>query len=56
VILAAAVGAALACKKEVQQASPPAPEMAIAGVKEDVETVKGKHTMSTAPEPRRDPA
>jgi len=56
VILAVAGGVAMAGKKEVQQATPAAPEMAIAGVKEDVVTVKGKHSMSTAPEPRRDPA
>ena len=56
VILAVAGGVAMAGKKEVQQATPAAPEMAIAGVKEDVATVKGKHSTSTAPEPRRDPA
>ena len=43
VILAVAGGVAMAGKKEVEQATPPAPEMAIAGVKEDVATVKGKH-------------
>ena len=43
VILAAAGGVAVAGKKEVEQATPAAPEMAIAGVKEDVATVKGKH-------------
>ena len=33
--------AALVGKKQVAQATPPAPEKAIAGVKEDVEAVKG---------------
>ena len=42
-VLAAAGGAALVGKKEVQQATPPAPEMTIASVKEDVAAVKGKH-------------
>ncbi len=36
--IAAAVG-----KKEIGQATPPAPERAIAGVKEDVATVRGGH-------------
>lgn len=35
--------AALVGKKEVQQATPPAPQRAIAGVKEDVATIKGEH-------------
>lgn len=35
--------AALIGKKEVSQATPPAPEHAIAGVKEDVATLKGGH-------------
>ena len=30
-------------KKQVGRATPPAPERAIAGVKEDVEAVKGHH-------------
>jgi len=34
---------ALGGKKEVQQATPPAPERAIAGVQEDVATIKGEH-------------
>jgi hypothetical protein len=34
---------ALAGKKEVQQATPPAPEHAIEGVKEDIAVVKGEH-------------
>ena len=43
VLLAAASIAALVGKKEVGQATPPAPEHAIAGVKEDVATLKGNH-------------
>jgi len=43
VLLAAAGAAALVGKKEVAQAGPAAPERAIAGVKEDVATVKGHH-------------
>ena len=43
VLLAAAGVAALVGKKEVQQATPPAPERAVAGVKEDVATLKGGH-------------
>jgi uncharacterized membrane protein YqjE len=35
--------AALMGKKQVAQATPPAPERAIAGVKEDVQAVKGNH-------------
>jgi uncharacterized membrane protein YqjE len=35
--------AALVGRKEVQQATPPAPEMTIASVREDVATVKGGH-------------
>ena len=35
--------AALVGKKQVAQATPAAPEKAIAGVKEDVEAVKGNH-------------
>jgi len=40
VLFAAAGVAALAGKKQVAQATPPAPEKAIAGVKEDVATIK----------------
>lgn len=44
VVLFIAAGiAALVGKKQVSQATPPAPERAIAGVKEDVEAVKGHH-------------
>jgi uncharacterized membrane protein YqjE len=44
VVLFVAAGiAAMVGKKEVSQATPPAPERAIAGVKEDVEAVKGHH-------------
>jgi membrane protein implicated in regulation of membrane protease activity len=44
VVLFVAAGiAALLGKKQVTQATPPAPERAIAGVKEDVEAVKGHH-------------
>ncbi len=43
VLLAAAGVAALMGKKEVTQATPPAPERAIAGVKQDVATLKGNH-------------
>jgi uncharacterized membrane protein YqjE len=43
VILAIAGVLALIGKKEVQQATPAAPERTIASVKEDVATVKGKH-------------
>jgi uncharacterized membrane protein YqjE len=42
-LLAAAGIAALAGKKEVGEATPPAPEQAIAGVKEDVATLKGSN-------------
>lgn len=41
VLLAAAGVAALVGKKQVAQAGSPAPERAIAGVKEDVQAVKG---------------
>jgi uncharacterized membrane protein YqjE len=44
VLLVAAGIAALVGKKEVTEATPPVPEHAIAGVKEDVATVKGGHT------------
>ena len=43
VLLAGAGVAALAGKKEVQQATPPTPEHAIEGVKEDIAVVKGEH-------------
>ena len=44
VLLFAGAGvAALMGKKEVEQATPPAPERTIANVKEDVATVKGGH-------------
>ena len=43
VLFAAAAIAALVGKKQVEQATPPAPERAIAGIKEDVEAVKGHH-------------
>jgi uncharacterized membrane protein YqjE len=44
VLLFAGAGVvALVGKKEVEQATPPAPERAIAGVREDVATVKGGH-------------
>lgn len=42
-LLAGAGVLALRGKDQVQQATPPAPERAIAGLKEDVETVKGHH-------------
>lgn len=41
VLMAIAGGAALFGRSEVQQATPPAPERAVAGLKEDVETIKG---------------
>ena len=44
VLFAVAGVAALVGKKQVSQATPPAPERAIAGVKEDVATVKGQHS------------
>jgi uncharacterized membrane protein YqjE len=43
VVLVVAGVAALLGKKQVTQATPPAPERAIAGVKEDVKAVKGQH-------------
>jgi uncharacterized membrane protein YqjE len=43
VVLAAAGIAALLGRKQVGQATPAAPEKAIAGVKQDVEAVKGHH-------------
>jgi uncharacterized membrane protein YqjE len=41
VLLVAAAGVALGGKREVQQATPAAPEHAIEGVKEDIAVVKG---------------
>jgi uncharacterized membrane protein YqjE len=35
--------AAVAGRREVQQATPPAPEQAIEGVKEDISVIKGEH-------------
>ena len=43
VLLVGALGAALGGRNEIQQATPPAPEHAIAGVKQDVAAVKGEH-------------
>ena len=43
VLLAGAGVAALLGKKEVQQATPAAPEQAIEGVKQDIAVVKGEH-------------
>lgn len=42
-LFAAAGVAALVGKKKVEQATPPKPERALAGAKEDVETLKGNH-------------
>ena len=44
VLLAAAGVAAMIGKKEVSEATPPAPERAIAGVKEDVAALKGSQS------------
>ena len=44
VLLAAAAVAALFGKKQVAQATPPAPERAVEGVKEDIATVKGQRS------------
>jgi uncharacterized membrane protein YqjE len=44
VLFAGAGVAALAGKKEFDQATPPAPERTIANVREDVATVKGGHS------------
>ena len=44
VLFAGAGVAALVGKKQVSKAAPPAPERAIAGVKEDVATVKGQRS------------
>ena len=43
VLFLVATVAALVGKKEVRQATPPAPERAIEGVKEDIAVVKGDH-------------
>ena len=43
VLFAGAAVVALVGKKEVEQATPPAPEHAIEGVKEDIAVVKGEH-------------
>ncbi len=43
VIFLLAGGIAMFGKKEVQQATPATPERAVAGLKEDVATVKGGH-------------
>ena len=43
VVFAAAGAAALVGKKRVARATPPVPEKAIAGAKEDLEAVKGHH-------------
>jgi uncharacterized membrane protein YqjE len=44
VLFAAAAAIALVGKREVQQATPPAPEHAIEGVKEDIAVVKGERS------------
>jgi uncharacterized membrane protein YqjE len=44
VLFAAAAAIALVSKREVQQATPPAPEHAIEGVKEDIAVVKGERS------------
>ena len=41
VLFAGAGVVALVGKKEIQQATPPAPEQAIEGVKEDIAVMKG---------------
>jgi membrane protein implicated in regulation of membrane protease activity len=43
VLLAAAAVVALLGRKQVRAATPPMPERAIEGVKQDIETVKGGH-------------
>ena len=43
VLLLGALGAGLGGRSEIQQATPPAPEVTIANVKEDVATLKGEH-------------
>lgn len=44
VVLAAAGVAALLGKKQVAEATPPLPERAVEGVKQDVDTLKGNHS------------
>ena len=44
VLLAAAGVAAMLGKSNVERATPPKPEQAIEGIKEDVATVKGEHS------------
>jgi uncharacterized membrane protein YqjE len=44
VLLVAAGIAAMVGKKEIVQATPPAPERAVAGVKQDVATLKGSNS------------
>ncbi|MBI2246269.1 MAG: phage holin family protein [Nocardioides sp.] len=43
VLLIGALGAGLGGRSEIQQATPPTPEVTIANVKEDVATLKGEH-------------
>lgn len=42
-LLAVAGVAAIVGKKQVSEATPPQPERAVAGLREDIETVKGHH-------------
>ena len=54
VLFAGAAVAALVGKNEVAQATPPAPEQAIQGVKEDIATVKGdRHDDQTPQTPEQ---
>lgn len=43
VLLVGALGAALSGRNEIQQATPAAPEVTIANVKQDVAALKGEH-------------
>ncbi|WP_395696424.1 phage holin family protein [Nocardioides sp.] len=43
VLLVCALGVALRGRTELQRATPAAPEHAIAGIKQDIATVKGEH-------------
>ncbi|HEY0949986.1 phage holin family protein [Nocardioides sp.] len=43
VLLLGALGAALGGRSEIQQATPPTPEVTIANVKQDVSALKGEH-------------
>lgn len=43
VLLVGALGAALGARNEIQQATPAAPEVTIANVKQDVAALKGEH-------------